>query len=805
MINNLFYSKQNKDVIKSIINDTTNDTSDKTKINFIKNYDVIIDETMKFVLSQVSNKPPKGVKEEEYLFLMNKKVYDIVTPIIIEQNKKQKQDIKIDNKADNKTDNKLDNKIISKKDNKKDNNLDNNIFDPVLLKNFEIQEIIDYPKPSFTKGTTKVIDTKIKSLENERSTLIPKLRPIDFTIKDDDKNKQNTIELYDEMLKNMNKFEIEQNNISINNENSNSYTPIELLKNNNNNENSNSYTPIELLRNNENITVDKEPFSGMQMTENLRADIELFSGTQKNSYTPNNILRNTDKNTETFIKNENTIDYNNYSRKNYNNLEFSNTSMSLSNIMLNEPKFVHIKKKFFIIFDSKDRDLYLYPNPTSFQVKFAPGENNLLYSNFYDENNVLIIREKKVVYANNSDVNVNETFDNIYNIKCNSVVVPLNLVNFGIESIGDTLLNPNNVFKEPYLFLVIPEVEGPYKGGNLLAYNAFAKLIVNYGDNGNNKVNFVNSNFTLLKTSEADETFLYDPVTLGKIDKMTLNITNKTGRQFNFGLDKLFIKEIKEGVLNYGSNCGGKFITTILTIQQKNDEYTKYCELYYKTGNCNFINNHNIIIGDTIYFYDTSPKQEYNTFFEENIKILKINKKNKKNNEIIINIGYKNIIDNIEKNVYVNLQYLVPTVDYNNYYLVIHNSKTNKYYYLKIISLNNYDIIVEDNNYTFKDYQSLKIGIVKKNLSGNNSSDFDSLFNNSGYIVLSVGVGEEGHWDIQINYPYKYLPDLIKNYYEEGNIFLIQEKLQINYTFTITSMIKDYEKIKSNLNESGNN
>ena len=26
-----------------------------------------------------------------------------------------------------------------------------------------------------------------------------------------------------------------------------------------------------------------------------------------------------------------------------------------------------------------------------------------------------------------------------------------------------------------------------------------------------------------------------------------------------------------------------------------------------------------------------------------------------------------------------------------------------------------------------------------------------------------------------------------------------------NYTFTITSMIKDYEKIKSNLNESGNN
>ena len=71
--------------------------------------------------------------------------------------------------------------------------------------------------------------------------------------------------------------------------------------------------------------------------------------------------------------------------------------------------------------------------------------------------------------------------------------------------------------------------------------------------------------------------------------------------------------------------------------------------------------------------------------------------------------------------------------------------------------------------------------------------------------MLSVGTGDEGHWDIQINYPYKYLPDLIKNHYQEGNIFLIQEKLQINYTFTITSMIKDYEKIKSNLNESGNN
>ena len=75
MINKLFYSQNNKNAIKSIICENIN-----IKIN--NQHDMMINDTMEYVLSQVSPTPPKGIPQEEYIFLMNKKVYDIVSPII---------------------------------------------------------------------------------------------------------------------------------------------------------------------------------------------------------------------------------------------------------------------------------------------------------------------------------------------------------------------------------------------------------------------------------------------------------------------------------------------------------------------------------------------------------------------------------------------------------------------------------------------------------------------------------------------------------------------------------------------------
>ena len=65
MITNLFYSNNNKEAIKSII-------IEETKVKNIGNLDLIINDTMQYVSSQVSKTTPKGMKQEEYLFLMNK-------------------------------------------------------------------------------------------------------------------------------------------------------------------------------------------------------------------------------------------------------------------------------------------------------------------------------------------------------------------------------------------------------------------------------------------------------------------------------------------------------------------------------------------------------------------------------------------------------------------------------------------------------------------------------------------------------------------------------------------------------------
>ena len=701
MINNLFYSQKNIDVIKSIINEKVN-----TKNN--NNFDLIINETMNYVSSQVSSTPPKGVKEEEYLFLMNKKVYDTVLPLMKKAQIKKVQFEKIE--LEKKTI-EIENKKVYNEN--KRNDIENNIFDPLLLRNFENPAIIEYPKPSINKITNESIDSKIKYLENERSTLTPKIRPIDFTIKSNDDNKSNTLELFNNLLI------TNQKNIDINNDNSS--------------------TSIDLLLNNKPT-----------------------------------------------------------------NLEFSEVSVKSNNIILNEPEFNLIEKIFYVIFDSADRDLYEYPNPTNFQVKFSPTGNNYRYESYYDNYGTLILLEKTVVYGDGSKLSVNEIFDNVYKIKCSSCIFPVTPLNININNSSSFQIN---IFREPYLFLVIPELRGPYRGGNLLTYNSFSKLMIDYSSNTsstNTNNDIIHNRFTVIKPSTTDEAFIYEPVSAGKIDKMSLNLLNKNGRIFNVGVDKLYIKGFSQGTDVQISYCGGSYLSTLITIQNINDEYIKYCSLYQNNGgSCNLLNTNPIGQGDVIYFYDTTPSNDQVVFFESYINVSKI-KYSKKNNEIIIYLNYKKIIDGDEKVIDVNIQNIINQNVQDYYFIIVIG---NKYYYLKISSVTNNSIIV---NYLetlpqLKNYSQIKIGIAKNNPAGSNNSDIGSLFNINGYTVINIFTDIENYWNVEIDFPYKNLPEYFKNSNNEGEIFIIQQKLQITYTFEITTKIKDYGKLNSKLNESGSN
>ena len=204
MIDKIFNSVGNRNAIKSIINDKILSTNN---ININNNFDEIIIETMNYVKSKVASKPPSGINEEQYLLLMNKKVYEIVTPIIIKKMENKNVSLPktvIEKKQINITKDNFTKDNFTKKSNKDVNFNQDTLFDPLLMRNYEIPALMDYPKPGANLKNIESgkIDTQIKNLEDERSTLTPKLKPIDFSLKDDKKN--NTVQLYNELLTNYN-------------------------------------------------------------------------------------------------------------------------------------------------------------------------------------------------------------------------------------------------------------------------------------------------------------------------------------------------------------------------------------------------------------------------------------------------------------------------------------------------------------------------------------------------------------------------------------------------------------------------
>jgi hypothetical protein len=497
---------------------------------------------------------------------------------------------------------------------------------------------------------------------------------------------------------------------------------------------------------------------------------------------------------------------NNNNGPNFSSTEYNNPS---NNILFKEPDYEIIEKVFYIIIDSNDRDLYEYPNQTLFQVKFAPAGNNFEYKNIYDKYNTLIIKERTIFYGDSTNTFVGQTFDNIKSIKCKSVNIPLNILYYGLNNPITTNQSLGyNIYKESFIYLTIPEFRGPYYGSTVTANNAFAKLNIDFGFNTNQSSSLVYSNFTNVKTADEYEYFINDPVSLGKIDKMTLNLTNRTGQYCNFGIDKLFIKSIKPGNIVYDSYCGNNYLSTVLTIQNNNPEYIKYCNLYSIIGNCNILNSHPVQNGNLLSFYNTLPSNDEIIFFENNINILKIkqDKYNPTQSTISVYYNYLNTKSKKTEKILVDLRTIIPQDNFREYYFVIFDIPDNKYYYLKVIDHLKESIIIEYIDQTILS-KNIKLGIGKQNLRGKNNDDHNSLFNNNGFRVINVGTTNDTIWDIEINFPYEKLPNNLKDQtlYKDSQIFFIQDKLQITYTFAISTLIKSYKEVKSKLNESGNN
>jgi len=69
--------------------------------------------------------------------------------------------------------------------------------------------LIDYPRPDSFKDN-KRMDETLKSFENERALLTPKVKEIDFAIDTSDYKNNNTNDAYNSLVANYNNFEVNQ-------------------------------------------------------------------------------------------------------------------------------------------------------------------------------------------------------------------------------------------------------------------------------------------------------------------------------------------------------------------------------------------------------------------------------------------------------------------------------------------------------------------------------------------------------------------------------------------------------------------
>ena len=757
---NEFNSNKNIQLLKNILVD---DLKQNYNIQYL---DQSIQKTMGYVKQNVSHQTPSNINDKKYLYLLNKKVYDLIISSYKKQPKNQVQS-------------------ESKK-------IQNNLFDADILKNYKnTDSIIDYPKPS--SENRENVNNHYEKLQEERSLIYPKIKEVNFNLDSKDDNNQNVMENYSQLLNSYNSqvdslSQFEQNqkqmNIQIDNvvDEIESSTPIhQVLTPINQNQSRQINTNILPNQDIQNDSIEQFQNFLVQNKQEIQKDSKQI----EIEYNKNNL--------------ENTIKSD--------SISYSSVHMPSNNIMLKEPDYKQILKTDSIIVSSRNRNLELFPNQSEFIVKFAPNDNSFIFKAYRDENDVLLIREKNIVIGNYSENDIGETFDNIKYVKCKAVSVPTH--SYEYVSVVDNETTTDDfgltLFKDSYLLLQIPELRGPYRGGTKQVKNALVQLRVNHGNNLQNLT--LSSNFSNLEVS--DEIMEYDPVTLGKLDKFTIQLNNKNGRLYNFGIDKLYVKNFSKGELKYLGPCGKKMFSTKFEIQRVHDDYRKYCGVYYDIENCNTINDNPLNFRDLIYFYKTIPNEDEMVLFE---KIVKIQSITEETNSIKIGLEYE--INGVKTKI--NIQYMFADFmssqdKITDFYIVFIENGIK--FAFQILAIDEFYIYIQ--KYTnfpqFPDLSAVLVGITKGNRAGIYDDKINSLFNFSGYNVINVKQTKDtkntlGKFIIEVDYPWDNLPyTLQNNLFSKDDIFLIQDKKQITYVFSITYHVKDYNQLDSYLNESGNN
>jgi hypothetical protein len=462
-------------------------------------------------------------------------------------------------------------------------------------------------------------------------------------------------------------------------------------------------------------------------------------------------------------------------------------------------------RKYFISIDSLQRDLDAYPLPTNFQVRFEQPGTEVEIPSFLNSEGV-VIYGPPVVYQNvgGKGAKLENIYQNIVELKCLDAQIPLDRgyvgglapFDFNGPQIDENRLVPNafpsypygpiwkenygisiDVLDEPYFFLVVDEIDGAYDGTTLASRRALAKL--NY-----DKMYGVTRKFVNLKTSTLEGKTFY-PSTWAKLSQMTLQLVTRFNQLLDIGVDKVYIKSIEQGEeVKPGFFCPlkpGQHLTKIRIIEKDPSYGQEICGvglspgdrlIFYSIFNCNPLAsatklNENVYISfakyPTIYFYMVYDSQS--------------GKKEKKIDvRPFLKVGDMIII--------------------NNKYILD----------IEAIDSSGINVRVKSRMGDFDpDVTVISKGFVNVNKRGVNEIDACSFLNQSG---IRVGGRLDDPLEFQLLYPFEDVPSYLKSppwgFYRPYEAFYIHAKKQISYTFEITQMEQNMERLDSRIIPNGN-
>jgi hypothetical protein len=457
-------------------------------------------------------------------------------------------------------------------------------------------------------------------------------------------------------------------------------------------------------------------------------------------------------------------------------------------------------RKYFISVDSLQRDLEAYPLPTNFQVRFEQPGTEVEVPSFLNSDGV-VVYGPPVVYQNvgGKGAKLENIYQNIVELKCLDAQIPLDRgyvgglapYDFNGPQIDENKLVPNafpsfpygpvwkenygisiDVLDEPYFFLVVDEIDGAYDGTTLASRRALAKL--NY-----DKMYGVTRKFVNLKTSTLEGKTFY-PSTWAKLSQMTLQLVTRFNQLLDVGVDKVYIKSIEQGEeVKPGFFCPlkpGQHLTKIRIIEKDPSYGQEICGvglspgdrlIFYSIFNCNPLAsatklNENVYISFTnypsIYFY-----MVYDAQTGKKEKKIDVRPFLKVGDMVIINNKYVLDIEAIDGSG-LNVRVKSRMGDFDPGVTVV--SK----------------------------------GFVNVNKRGSNEIDSCSFLTPSG---IRVGGRLDDPLEFQLLYPFEDIPSYLKSppwgFYRAYEAFYIHAKKQISYTFEVTQMEQNMERLDSRI------